>query len=82
MLTGWSSLARSDLPPEVYKKVITGEVGFQEEVDIPADAISMRLGVQDQMANHLGTVDVPLPVLPDPNAPRRTKIRLPEIEPD
>ena len=82
MLTGWSSLARSDLPPEVYKKVITGDVGFQEEVDIPVDAISMRLGVQDQMANHLGTVDVPLPVPPDPNAPRRTKVRLPEIEPD
>jgi len=82
MLTGWSSLARSDLPSEVYKKVITGEVGFQEELDIPVEAISMRLGVQDQMSNHLGTVDVPLPVPPDPNAPRKTKNTLPEIEPD
>jgi VWFA-related protein len=82
MLTGWSSLAQSDLPPEVYKKVITGDVGFQEEVDIPVDAISMRLGVQDQMSNHLGTVDVQLPVPPDPNAPRKAKIPLPEIEPD
>ena len=82
MLTGWSTLAKSDLPPEVYKKVITGEVGFQEEVDIPMEAISMRLGVQDQMSNHLGTVDVPLPVPPDPNAPRKTKNALPEIEPD
>jgi VWFA-related protein len=82
MLTGWSSLARSDLPSEVYKKVITGEVGFQEELDIPVEAISMRLGVQDQMSNHLGTVDVPLPVPPDPNVPRNTKNALPEIEPD
>jgi len=82
MLTGWSSLAKSDLPSEVYKKVITGEVGFQEELDIPVEAISMRLGVQDQMSNHLGTVDVPLPVPPDPNAPRKTKNTLPEIEPD
>ena len=82
MLTGWSSLARSDLPSEVDKKVITGEVGFQEELDIPVEAISMRLGVQDQMSNHLGTVDVPLPVPPDPNVPRKTKNTLPGIEPD
>ena len=82
MLTGWSSLANSNLAPEVYKKVITGDVGFQEEVDIPVEAISMRLGVQDQMSNHLGTVDVPLPVPPDPNAPRKAKNPLPEIEPD
>jgi hypothetical protein len=82
MLTGWSSLAKSDLPSEVYKKVMTGEVGFQEELDIPVEAISMRLGVQDQMSNHLGTVDVPLPVPPDPNVPRKTKNTLPEIEPD
>jgi len=82
MLTGWSSLARSDLPPEIYKKVITGDVGFQEEVDIPLEASSMRLGVQDQMSNHLGTVDIQLPVPPDPNAPRKIKISLPEIEQD
>jgi len=82
MLTGWSSLANSNLAPEVYKKVITGDVGFQEEVDIPVEAISMRLGVQDQMGNHLGTVDVPLPVPPDPTIPRKAKNLLPEIEPD
>ncbi len=82
MLTAWSTLAKSDLPPEVYQKVLAGEVGFQEEVDIPVEAISMRLGVQDQMSTHLGTVDVALPVPPDPNAPRKTKNALPEIEPD
>jgi VWFA-related protein len=82
MLTAWSSLAKSGLTPEVYKKVISGEVGFQEEVDIPMEALSMRLGVQDQMSNHLGTVDVALPVPPDPNAPSKAKNRLPEIEPD
>lgn len=82
MITGWSSLARSDLPPEIYKKVMTGDVGFQEEIDVPVEAGSMRLGVQDQMSNHLGTVDIPLPVPPDPNAPRKVKVSLPEIEPD
>ena len=82
MLTGLSTRAQSDLESEVYKKVINGEVGFQQEVDMPVEATSMRLGVQDQMSNHLGTVDVPLPVPPDPNAPRIARNKLPEIEPD
>ncbi len=82
MLAGMSTLARSDLSSEVYKKIANGEVGFEEEVDVPVDAISMRLGVMDQMASHLGTVDVPLPVPVDPTAPKVAKNRLPEIEPD
>ena len=82
MLTGMTSLAKSDLQADIYKKVVNGDIGFQEEVDIPVEATSMRLGVQDQMSNHLGTVDVPLPVPPDPNAPRIAKNKLPEIEPD
>jgi len=82
MLTGISNIAASDLQPEVYRNVVTGEFGVQQEVDIPAEATSMRLGIQDQMSNHLGTVDIPLPVPPDPNAPRRLRNLLPEIEPD
>ena len=82
MLTGVSTRAQSDLPSDVYKRVITSDVGFQQEVDVPVEATSMRLGVQDQMSNHLGTVDVPLPVPPDPNAPKIAKNRMPEIEPD
>jgi len=82
MLTGLTSRATSDLKPDVYNKIITGEVGFQEEVDVPVEAISMRLGIEDQMSNHLGTVDVPLPVPPDPTAPHIARNKLPEIEPD
>ena len=82
MLTGMSTVAKSNLAADAYKRISAGEVGFLEEVDIPVDASSMRLGVQDQMSNHLGTVDVGLPVPPDPNAPRIAKNKLPEIEPD
>jgi VWFA-related protein len=82
MLTGMSTLARSDVAAEVYKKIANGDVGFQEEVDVPLEARSMRLGLQDQMANHLGTVDVPLPVPVDPTTPKVARNRLPEIEPD
>ena len=82
VLAGMSTNARSDLSGEVYKKIVKGEIGFQEEVDVPVEATSMRLGVQDQFASHLGTVDVPLPVPVDPDAPKVAKNRLPEIEPD
>jgi VWFA-related protein len=82
MLNSMSTVAQSDIHPEVHKKIVSGNVGFQQEIDIPVEATSMRLGVQDQMSNHLGTVDVPLPVPPDPNAPRIAKNKLPEIEPD
>jgi hypothetical protein len=82
MLTGMSTVAKSNLLADVYKRISSGEVGFLEEVDVPVEAISMRLGVVDQMSSHLGTVDIPLPVPPDPNAPRIAKNKLPEIEPD
>jgi VWFA-related protein len=82
MLAGMSTNARSDLSGEVYKKISGGEIGFQEEVDVPVEATSMRLGVADEFANHVGTVDVPLPVPADPSAPKLAKNRLPEIEPD
>ena len=82
MLAGMSTVAKSNLQADVYKRISAGEVGFLEEVDIPVEATSMRLGVVDQMSSHLGTVDVPLPVPPDPNAPRIVKNKLPEIEPD
>ena len=82
MLTGMSNVGTNDLPPDVYQKVIAGEFGVHQEVDVPAEAASLRLGIQDQMTNHIGTVEIPLPVPPAPDTPRRLKSRLPEIEPD
>jgi hypothetical protein len=54
----------------------------QQEVDIPATAAFLRLGIQDQMTSHIGTVEIPLPVPPVPDPPRRARIKLPDIEPD
>jgi hypothetical protein len=54
----------------------------QQEVDIPAEAAWLRVGIQDQMSNHLGTVDIPLPVPPDPNVTQAVKSPLPELESD
>jgi VWFA-related protein len=82
MLTGVASAGTKELQPEAYEKVIAGEFGVQQEIDVPVEAVSIRLGIQDQMSNRLGTVDVPLPVPPDPDLARRARNSLPEIEPD
>ena len=81
MITAVSNVGAKDLDAAVFAKTAAGEFGVQQDVDVPADAVSLRIGVQDQMSSHIGTVDVPLPVPPDPNAPRKIK-RLPDIEPD
>jgi hypothetical protein len=75
------SFGISNLEPAVYKDVINGEFRLQE-VDVPVEAVSLRLGIQDQMSNHLGTIEIPLPVPSPPDAPRRIKHTLPEIEAD
>ena len=82
MLSGTSSIGINDLQPAAYEKVGAGEFGVQQEVDVPVDATSLRIGIQDQMSNHIGTVDVDLPVPAIPNLARHTKSPLPEIEPD
>jgi hypothetical protein len=81
MLSGQSDVGASDLEPSLYKNVISGEFRVHQETDVPVEAASLRIGIQDQMSNHLGTVEIALPVPPLPNVPRR-RIRLPEIEPD
>lgn len=30
-------------------------------------AANLRLGIQDQMSGHIGTIEIPLPVPPPPN---------------
>jgi hypothetical protein len=82
MLTGTSSVGLRDVQAAVYEKVIAGEFGVQQEIDVPLEAASIRLGIQDQMSNRVGTVDIPLPVPRDPTVQRRFKQPLPEIEPD
>jgi hypothetical protein len=81
MLTGLTNLGTSDLEPDAYKRVIAGDFSIHLEADVPVQAASMRLGVQDQMNNHLGTIEIPLPVPPAHDS-HRIRASLPEIEPD
>jgi len=82
MLTGTSYLGVSNLEPSVYKNVIGGDFELHQEADVPVEATSLRLGIQDQMSGRIGTVEIALPVPPLANATRRIKHSLPEIEPD
>lgn len=82
MLSVLSSLGTRQLQQSEYEKTIAKEFGVQQEVDIPADAASIRIGIQDQMSNHLGTVDIPLPVPPDPTLVQSAKNPMPELEKD
>ena len=81
-LAGVSNIGSSDLQPDAYKDVLSGGVRVHQEVDVPAAAASMRIGIQDQLSDYVGTVDISLPVPAPPDVPRRLKNRLPEIEPD
>ena len=82
MLTGVSSAGTRELPATDFAKTAEGEFGIQQEVDVPLQATSLRLGLQDQMSNRLGTVEIPLPIPPDPEMRFRANSALPEIEPD
>jgi VWFA-related protein len=81
-LSGVSSVGMSDLRPEVYKDAVTGGVRVHQEVDVPVAATSMRIGIQDQLSNYVGTIDLSLPIPAPPDVPRVVKSQLPAIEPD
>lgn len=82
MLTGVSHVGISNLQPSVYKDAVSGKVVLHEEAYVPAQAAWLRLGIQDQMSGHIGTIEIPLPVPLPPNTPRRARRKLPEIEKD
>jgi VWFA-related protein len=82
MLSEISHVGVSKLEPAVYKDVLRGELQLHQDVYVPSVAASLRLGIQDQMSNCLGTVEFRLPIPPPPVRQHRRKNPLPEIEPD
>jgi hypothetical protein len=77
------STATSDLKPANYKDVMTGGFRLHQELDVPVDAVSLRLGVEDAASSHVGTLEIPLPVPVPPEAPEQAAThQLPPIEPD
>lgn len=72
----------SNLKPEVYRDVLVGGLRMHQEVDVPVSASSLRLGVMDEIARYLGTLDVPLPIKAPAAEMASSTRKLPPIEPD
>ncbi len=82
LLASMVSTATSDLTPKNYKDVMTGGFRLHEELDIPAEATTLRIGVEDATSSHVGTMEIPLPVPIPPEGPQMATRLLPPIEPD
>ena len=72
----------NDLKPAAYRDMIIGGLRMHQEVDVPANAVSLRLGVFDEQSRHLGTLELPLPLKAPPDEPAAQGRRLPPVEPD
>jgi hypothetical protein len=81
-LTGVASVSTTETQPGDYRDIFVGGFRAHQEVNVPLDAASLRIGVQDQFTGYIGTVDIPLPVPKPPDLPKLVKHQLPEIEPD
>ena len=56
---------------------------MRREMDVPADATFLRLGVQDLASANIGTLELPLPVPEPKDDPlARRESALPPVEPD
>jgi hypothetical protein len=62
--------------------ILAGGLRLRQDVDVPLRATSMRLGVQDALTGHMGTVEIPLPVKAPPEAAQSLAHAMSEIEPD
>jgi VWFA-related protein len=82
LVASMASMAASDLRPANYQSVMAGGFRLHQELDVPVEAVALRLGVEDGTSNHIGTLEVPLPVPVPPEQPRAVVRSLPEIEPD
>ena len=65
-----------------YKDAQIGGLRTHQEFEVPASAVSLRLGVVDVLSGHLGTLELPLPLPIPPGEMKIATRRLPPIEPN
>lgn len=82
LMASVGSRATSNLNPESYQEILAGGLRLRQQVDVPVRATSMRLGVQDALTGHMGTVEIPLPLKALKGAAQSLAHLMPEIEPD
>ena len=78
-----ASSATAELRPGNYHSVLAEGFRLKQELDIPADAGFLRLGVGDLTNNSIGTLELPLPVpIPQDDPSGRKEKALPPVEPE
>lgn len=53
----------------------TGLVRVRQQIDVPAHSAWIRIGVRDKLTNRMGTLEVQLPLAPEPPSPSVTSAR-------
>ena len=76
------SQAVPNLKADSMRDIMLGGVRLHQEVDVPVNSTTMRLGVEDMANSHVGTLEIPLPVKAPPDAPVATHRSMPAVEPD
>jgi len=61
---------------------MTGGYRLHQELDVPAEAVSLRMGVEDVASSRVGTLEISLPVPVPPEELKLANRTLPAIEPD
>jgi len=72
----------NDLKPAAYRDILIGGLRMHQDVDVPVNAVSLRLGVFDEQNRHLGTLELPLPLKAPPDDALVLARKLPPIEPE
>ncbi len=62
LLTGLSQTVDLPISSGVYQQFIAGPMRFFQQIDLPAGAIFVRVGVLDRTSQKTGTLEVPLTV--------------------
>jgi hypothetical protein len=62
LITGLSQTVDMPISADVYPKFMTGPMRFFEQIDLPAGALFVRVGVLDRTSQKTGTLEIPLTV--------------------
>jgi VWFA-related protein len=74
MLNGIVNEATGDISPNSDTSK-TGVIRVRQQIDVPAGAAWIRIGVRDKLTNRMGTLEVQLPLAQEPPSPAVTSAR-------
>jgi len=73
MLNGIVNDATGDASNKEQTK--SGVFRVEQEIEVPTKAAWIRIGVRDKHSNRVGTLEVPLPLAPEPPGPSTASVR-------